>query len=85
MDDVEPVLFDLPELEPGPTPQSSPARPRRGRNREKWARTVTAAVSIVDAAFRVLEVDSAVAPEASDRAAFTWTVWPGPTRRRCAD
>lgn len=136
MDDVEPGLFDLPELEPGPTSQSSPAQPRRGRNRETWACTVTAEVTIVDAAtvtaaltrfledtvvidafsgdviedpasedagpdpalpplpqlawliwptggleelleegaFRVLDVDSAVTPEASDRGTIAWTV-----------
>jgi len=48
MDNVEPGLFDLPE--PEPAPQSSPARPRRGRNRETWSCTVTAAVSVDDPA-----------------------------------
>ncbi|WP_404850480.1 hypothetical protein [Dietzia kunjamensis] len=49
MNDVEPGLFDLPELEPEPTSRSSPAPPRRGRNRETWACTATAEVAIVDA------------------------------------
>ncbi|MBS7549174.1 hypothetical protein [Dietzia massiliensis] len=134
MDNVEPGLFDLPELEPEPRP--SPMRTRRGRNRETWSRTVTAAVSLDDAAavtaaltryledtvvvdafsgdviedpaseeagpdpalppleqlpwllwptdgleelleggaLTVLEVASAVTPEAADRGTFTWTV-----------
>jgi len=49
MNDVEPGLFDLPELEPEPTSRSSHAPPRRGRNRETWACTATAEVAIVDA------------------------------------
>ncbi|MFI8590730.1 hypothetical protein [Dietzia maris] len=136
MDTDEPGLFDLPESAPEPTPQPSPAQPRPGRNRERWACTVTAEVTIVDAAtvtaaltryledtvvvdafsgdviedpasedagpdpalpplpqltwliwppggleelleegaFRVLDVDSAVTPVASDRGTITWTV-----------
>lgn len=136
MDTDEPGLFDLPESAPEPTPQPSPAQPRPGRNRETWACTVTAEVTIVDAAtvtaaltrylkdtvvvdafsgeviedpasedagpdpvlpplpqltwliwptdgleeilgegaFRVLDVDSAVTPETSDRGTITWTV-----------
>lgn len=50
MDNVEPGLFDLPGRKPEPTPQSSPEPPRPGRNRETWACTVTAEVTIVDAA-----------------------------------
>ncbi|WP_096906888.1 hypothetical protein [Dietzia sp. WMMA184] len=50
MDTDEPGLFDLPESAPEPTPQPSPAQPRPGRNRETWACTVTAEVTIVDAA-----------------------------------
>jgi len=45
MDANEPGLFDLPDREP-PAP---PGRPRRGRNRETWARTATAEVTIIDA------------------------------------
>jgi len=46
MDASEPGLFDLPEREsPAPTPE----RPQCGRNRETWARTATAEVTIVDA------------------------------------
>jgi hypothetical protein len=42
----EPALFDLPAAE-----QREMSRPRqRGRNRETWARTVTAEITIVDAA-----------------------------------
>lgn len=45
MDAHEPGLFDLPDRE-------SPAPPKRlqyGRNRESWARTATAEVTIIDA------------------------------------
>jgi hypothetical protein len=45
MDANEPGLFDLPDREP-PAP---PERPQRGRNRETWARTATAEVTIIDA------------------------------------
>jgi hypothetical protein len=45
VDTNEPALFDLPDSEP-----LAPAeRPQRGRNRETWARTATAEVTIVDA------------------------------------
>ena len=45
MDANEPGLFDLPDRErPG-----TANRPLRGRNRETWARTATAGVTIVDA------------------------------------
>jgi hypothetical protein len=41
----EPALFDMPAAE-----QRAMSRPRqRGRNRETWARTVTAEITIVDA------------------------------------
>lgn len=53
MDDTEPVLFEL----PGPEPHVPAQRPRRGRNRETWARTATAEVTIIDAAV----VDEAMA------------------------
>jgi hypothetical protein len=46
MDTNEPGLFDLPDREPPATPE----RPLRGRNRETWARTATAEVTIIDAA-----------------------------------
>ncbi len=42
----EPGLFDMPDREPPATAE----RPQRGRNRETWARTVTAEVAIIDAA-----------------------------------
>jgi len=45
MDANEPGLFDLPDRERPATPE----RPLRGRNRETWARTATAEVTIVDA------------------------------------
>ncbi len=45
MDATEPGLFDLPDRERPATPE----RPLRGRNRETWARTATAEVTIVDA------------------------------------
>lgn len=45
MDASEPGLFDLPERERPVTPE----RPLRGRNRETWACTATAEVTIVDA------------------------------------
>jgi hypothetical protein len=45
MDAHEPSLFDLPDRES----PSSPQRPQRGRNRETWARTATAEVTIIDA------------------------------------
>jgi len=60
MDVNEPGLFDMPDCEP-PAP---PERPQRGRNRETWARTVTAEVAIIDAealreaALRVQETPS---------------------------
>lgn len=41
----EPSLFDIPDLEP----PALPDRPQPGRNRETWARTVTAEVTIIDA------------------------------------
>ena len=47
MDHAEPGLFELPNPEP---PQAPPQRAQRGRNRETWARTATAEVSIIDAA-----------------------------------
>ena len=40
----EPDLFDL----PAPERSASPERPLRGRNREVWARTTTAEVTIID-------------------------------------
>lgn len=46
MDHAEPGLFEL----PAPEPQAPPQRPHRGRNRETWARTATAEVSIIDPA-----------------------------------
>lgn len=46
MHDSEPGLFDLPD----PEPKAPPLRPPRGRNRETWARTATAEVTIIDAA-----------------------------------
>jgi hypothetical protein len=45
MDVDEPGLFDMPDREPAATSE----RPQRGRNRETWARTVTAEVAIIDA------------------------------------
>jgi hypothetical protein len=42
----EPALFDMPAAEQPAT--SRP--PQRGRNRESWARTVTAEITVVDAA-----------------------------------
>jgi|GEM_PF-896475 len=45
MDANEPGLFDLPDREAPPRPE----RPPRGRNRETWARTATAEVTIIDA------------------------------------
>ncbi len=45
MDVNEPGLFDMPDREPPATPEG----PKRGRNRESWARTVTAEVVIIDA------------------------------------
>ena len=45
MDANEPGLFDLPDRERPATPERS----LRGRNRETWARTATAEVTIVDA------------------------------------
>ena len=50
MDNVEPGLFDLPEHELEPERPVAPSRTQTGRNRQKWSCTVTAAVSIVDAA-----------------------------------
>lgn len=44
MDVTEPGLFDLPAEERATTP----VRRQRGRKRERWARTVTAEVTIVD-------------------------------------
>lgn len=44
MDVNEPGLFDLPDRETSVAPEAS----RRGRNRETWARTVTAEVTIID-------------------------------------
>ena len=45
MDANEPGLFDLPDPErPG-----TANRPLRGRNRETWARTATAEVTVIDA------------------------------------
>src|SRR5664280_1508618 len=45
MDANEPGLFDLPDRErPG-----TANRPLRGRNRETWARTATAEVTVIDA------------------------------------
>jgi hypothetical protein len=46
MDHAELGLVELAD----PAPQSAPQRPQRGRNRETWARTATAEVSITDAA-----------------------------------
>jgi len=46
MDHAEPGLFELPD----PEPQAPPQRSQRGRNRETWARTAAAEVSIIDAA-----------------------------------
>lgn len=46
VDANEPGLFDLPE----PGAQVAPSRGLRGRNRETWICTVTASVSVVDAA-----------------------------------
>ncbi len=46
MDANEPGLFDLPHREPHVPPE----RPQRGRNRETWALTATAEVTIIDAA-----------------------------------
>jgi hypothetical protein len=45
MDVDEPGLFEMPDREPVATSE----RPLRGRNRETWARTVTAEVAIIDA------------------------------------
>ena len=45
MDANEPGLFDLPGRERSATPEL----PLRGRNRETWARTTTAEVTIIDA------------------------------------
>jgi hypothetical protein len=45
MDANEPGLFDLPDRERS----APPDRPQRGRNRETWARTATAEVTITDA------------------------------------
>lgn len=50
MDDVEPGLFDLPEHDLGPERPVQPSRTQTGRNRQMWSCTVTAAVSIDDAA-----------------------------------
>lgn len=47
MDANEPGLFDLPDREP---PQATPEQSQRGRNRETWALTATADVTIIDAA-----------------------------------
>ncbi len=46
MNPAEPGLFELPD----PEPQAPPPRPKRGRNRETWALTAAAEVSIIDAA-----------------------------------
>lgn len=46
MDHGEPGLFDLPV----PEPHAAKPKPRRARNRETWACTVTADVTIVDPA-----------------------------------
>lgn len=46
MNHAEPGLFDLPE----PERQPPPSRTQTGRNRQMWTCTVTAEVSIVDAA-----------------------------------
>ena len=45
MDATEPGLFDLPDRERSGTAN----RPLRGRNRETWARTATAEVTVIDA------------------------------------
>ncbi len=45
MDANQPSLFDLPALER----RSAANRPLRGRNRETWARTATAEVTVIDA------------------------------------
>lgn len=48
MDESQPGLFDLSVYE-----RSRPAqRPLLGRNRRKWARTVTAEVTVIDAGAR---------------------------------
>lgn len=47
MDANEPGLFDLPDREPS---QVTPEQSQRGRNRETWAFTATAQVTIRDAA-----------------------------------
>lgn len=50
MDDVEPGLFDLPEHDLGPERPAPPSRTQTGQNRQMWSCTVTAEVTIVDAA-----------------------------------
>lgn len=64
MDVSEPGLFDVPECERAATPR----RALRGRNRETWARTVTAEVTIVDA--RALGEAAARAQENAVRIGF---------------
>ncbi|WEV77841.1 hypothetical protein O9K63_14795 [Janibacter cremeus] len=46
MENDEPGLFDM----AAPEPRAPRRRPHRGRNRETWVRTVTAEVTIIDAA-----------------------------------
>jgi len=58
MDANEPGLFDLPDRERPATAN----RPLRGRNRETWARTVTAEVTVIDAG----ALHEAVAPAAGN-------------------
>lgn len=57
MDHAKPGLFELPD----PEPQAPRQRRQRGRNRETWARTATAELSIIDAA----AVDEAARAEAN--------------------
>ena len=45
MDATEPGLFDL----PAEGPATTPVRQQRGRKRERWARSVSAEVTIIDA------------------------------------
>lgn len=66
MDDAEPGLF---EWLPDPEPQPPPSRLPRGRNRETWALTATAEVSIVDAA----AVDEALAQAEANGLMIGWS------------
>lgn len=68
MDDAQPGLFELPDAEPQP----SRPRPRRGKKKESWTRTVTAEVVIVDQA----TVEEAAARADENSVIVDWNTGP---------